>query len=654
MYLRDGLTLAAAKLKVRPIRTGIVVFIVALLFAGIALVAFVFAGMVTSLRGFSNEGLSNRFIVQGRPLTDDLYTFATKDRALLEEMRTKTAGIIAEKKAAAKRLGITYDPLLDTNLPTFKGGPSGANEGTINSMSPFVQEAITQKFAAMKGIQYDDFRALATKSGAEQTYKSTYYDMYSGGSMMFSDSERYFQPIKNGKEAPSQNQMGGFGPTGFDTLLSYGWSYFDEELLQPFLLPGQHLAVGKDGSVPVIAPMSVAEAILSKEKLPATATSKERLAHLVGVRTEIAGKTTQLCYRNSTSSQLLQMARDQEREIAANKSKRDYIAPSLQYAVPTVPCGAVAVKKDTRNAEEKKAAANELTFKRAYEGYKDPQQEIVTLRIVGLVPDMNYEFGMSVRALATAVLQSSLGNGWYSPIKAVSGNEVINRVSPLYDRSIVSSKSYYAEFSSLAQAREFVRNNTCNIKQDIGSTPWEKGERVSKCAENGKYFDLKPFGSNASAIEDLRQNTWKVMKYVVMVVMVLTSLVLMGIVGKIIADSRRETAVFRALGASRMNIAHIYLVYTFFLSVGVAIVALGLGAAGALILSNKYSQDISTAAVLAYNAADVHKRFVLFGVDPLLLVGITGIILFAALMSAVIPLAANIQRNPIRDMRDEN
>ena len=43
-----------------------------------------------------------------------------------------------------------------------------------------------------------------------------------------------------------------------------------------------------------------------------------------------------------------------------------------------------------------------------------------------------------------------------------------------------------------------------------------------------------------------------------------------------------------------------------------------------------------------------------FFADPLLVLGIIGIILFAALMSAAIPLDANIQRNPIRDMRDEN
>lgn len=649
MYMRDGLKLAAAKLKVRPVRTSVVIVVVALLFTGISLVAFVFSGIVYSLRGFSNEGLSGRFIVQARPIIDT--SFQYKDKAFLDDMLGRTASIVAEKKAAAKKLNISYDPANDMTLPTAKGGPGGANDDSVNSMSPLVQTAVHEHYAGLKGVQYTDFQSLAGRFGARQMYKSTYFGMDSGPPLAFG---QYFSPIQDGKEQYAKLGDQGSLSTGFDTLLSNGWSYFDEDLLRPFVLSGQHLALGKDGSIPVIVPMSVAEQILGREKLLATASSAERLNHLVRMRRDAAGKTTQFCYRNQMSSDLLQQAREQIRSIEANRNKKDYVAPSLQYALPTEACGAVTISKDVRTAEEKNSAENELTFKRTYENYEEPMQQVTTLRIVGLVPDMNYEYGMSVRALAASVLQSSLGSGWYSPIKTVQAGSAASRVSRSYDESDVTNRAYYAEFNSLKDAREFIKSNTCTVKLDLMSSQIGNAGRSKSCATEGKYFDLKPFGSNASAIEDLRQNTWRVMKYVIAIVVLLTSLVLMGIVGKIIADSRRETAVFRALGASRGNIAHIYVAYTLFLSIGVIVAALGLGALASLWLSHKYSQDISTSAVLAYNAADVHKRFALFGVEPLLVLGIAGIVLVASLISAAVPLAANLQRNPIRDMRDEN
>ena len=653
MYLRDATRLAAAKLRVRPIRTGIVVCIVALLFAGISLIAFVFAGMVSSLRNFSNEGLSNRYIVQARPIVDTSYMFSNAD--LKEQMRVKTVSLTAEKKAAAKRLGLTYDPDTDSTLPTIRGGPGGPDDFIVNGGSSVARTAIWEYYNQLQHVSYDDFKQLAEKASAKNVYKSTYYDMMSGGMYASSGAQIYLQPIKDGKEvyADAQKQNSMMGPTGFDTLTTSGWSYFDEDLLRPFVLPGQSLAVGRDGSIPVIAPMSVAEAVLGRDKLPSTASAKERLDYIVKLRSDIAGKTARLCYRNPASSQLVQLARDQAREIAANKGKRDYSPPSLQYAVPTEPCGEVTVAKDTRTVEEKQQADNDITFKKTYEDYEDSQQSVAIVRIVGMVPDMNFEYGMSVRAIAAAALQSSLGSGWYSPSKAVQPDSIVSKVSPSFEKSTPTGRAYYAEFQTLDAAREFVRTTTCNAKPDMFQSPDVADSRVVKCAALGKYFDISPFGSNASAIEDLRQNTWKVMKYVTSVIMALTSLVLMGIVGKIVADSRRETAVFRALGATRSDIGYIYIIYTIFLSLGITFVALLLGALGAAWLSHRYTGDISTAAVLAYNATDVTKKFVLFGIDGVLILGIVAIIMASALMSALLPLLTNIRRNPIRDMRDE-
>ena len=184
--------------------------------------------------------------------------------------------------------------------------------------------------------------------------------------------------------------------------------------------------------------------------------------------------------------------------------------------------------------------------------------------------------------------------------------------------------------------------------------PGQSDPRVVDCYKMGKYFDISPFGNNASAIEDMRRGVWKVMRYVAPAVLLIASLVLMGIVGKIIADSRRETAVFRALGATRFAIAQIYLTYSLFIGVFIVLISFIIGSVGALLFSHKLSPDASVSAVLAYNARDIHKQFSFYGFDLQYAAIIIGLIAAAAILSTALPLATNIRRNPIRDMRDEN
>lgn len=475
MFPLDGVRLAGAKLRTRPVRTGIVITIVALLFAGIATVAFVVSGISQSLKGFSQEGLSNRFIVQGHPIVTGSLWNMGEDSDFMGLLRGETVRITNEKKAAAKRLGITYDSATDFNLPTMQGGPKGNEQYYVNARSPVATVAYAEKLRAIPHISYSDFAEAAKRSGAKQTYKSTYYSMETGPSMNLLNS--YVQPIKEGKEVV-KNDSGGFGQTGFDVLTTAGWSSFDSELLLPFVLSGQNLAVGKDGSIPVIAPMSVAEEVLGMTPLAASASSNQRLERLISVRKAIAGKPASLCYRNASSAALMQLAREQTREIAANKGKRDYLPPSLQYAIPSVPCGPVLATKDTRSSEEKKQAANELAFQRQFDSEADPVQSIVQLRVVGLIPDQNTDFGLNVKALAASVLRSSLGNGWFSPISAIKPDSTVSKFVTPYDMALPSERAYYAEFSTLAEARSFIKEQTCSVEANSMMPPGKDNSRA--------------------------------------------------------------------------------------------------------------------------------------------------------------------------------
>ncbi len=667
MTLPDSIQLASAKLRTHRVRTGIVVTVAALLFSGIVLALTMLTGAAKSAQSFGTEGLSGRYIVQAHPIFDSQAMYMGTPE-MIETFKTRNAQIKADKKATAKRLNLTYDSASDMNLPLVEGkNMSGVTEAYLNPAHPEVREALNTYAQNLPHLSFADFSGLAKKAGAKEMYRSA-TNPFSGsfyfGSTNSSAKNSTVVPVLDGKEQAADRGTGGnMGePRGVGTITTRGLTYFDSSLLEPFVLPGQNLALGSTGDVPVIAPVSAVEEILGLSSLPSTATAQQRLDRMIRLRKDIAGKTAQLCYRNTGSNELLAQAKQQAKEIAANKGKAGYIPPSLQYAVPAEACGAVTIKKDTRSAEEKRQAENELTFKKQFEDYAEPDQQIMHIRIVGFSQDMSFQSGFSARSIIESILQTGLGQGWFAPSGAITDGSVADKIQPMLSKRLNVEQVYYAEFADLASAKRFAKEASCTsnamgdqaIMMAGPSKVGQQDPRVVDCYGQGKYFDISPFGNNASAIEDMRRGVWKVMRYVAPVVLLLASLVLMGIVGKIIADSRRETAVFRALGATRLGIAQIYLTYSIFIALFIMLLAFVLGFFGAAMLSRKLAPDASVSAVLAYNSQDVHKQFTFFGVEPLYVLLIMGLIVVAALLSTALPLLTNIRRNPIQDMRDEN
>jgi ABC-type antimicrobial peptide transport system permease subunit len=173
------------------------------------------------------------------------------------------------------------------------------------------------------------------------------------------------------------------------------------------------------------------------------------------------------------------------------------------------------------------------------------------------------------------------------------------------------------------------------------------------CVNSGKPLTISPYGNNAGAVEEFRRGFWLVTRYIILAIVILASLIMMGNVGKIIADSRRETAVFRALGAKRFDVGQIYITYSMMLAGLLFASSAVIGTLAAAWLDSWLRPTMSVVAVLTYNAADTNKQFWLFGFDIRLFIAIFVLIVIAAFISTIIPLSGNLRRNPIKDMRDE-
>lgn len=647
IYVKDAFLLARTKLKLRIVRLSVTVFISSLLFAALIFIGTIAMGAVESARSFNKEGFSGRYIVSAKPTTYNISS--GEDTTLITQLEPLQASLIASKKDAAKKLGIDYKPEEDNSLPiaVYKL-PNGATAKSLNVTSLAVTEFVNKLNVDKKVLSYEAFQQTAQENGAVQTYRSIMPPFSYGGSG--TGTYRILQPNK--VESPVDNTGFASGlPKGLDSITAYGWSQFDESLLTPFVLPGQSLSTGADGSVPIIAPFSAAEEILGIQVPPATASTKEKIQHIQDVRTAIAGKTAQVCYRNSVSARLFQDSVAQQKDIEANKTTADYIKPTLIYQPPASSCAPTTIKSDTRSDEEKAVETKQKAFDKQFGIPTEQEQFIGTVRIVGLTSDTSDDYSFSAETVMRSVLQSSLGTGWFMPIGATSSNSAASKVfgSGDYARTPLADITYYAEFSSLDDASNFIKQHNCTQTNSFDLPP----EGFGPCVDEGRPYMVMPYGNNIGAIEGFTNGFWNIAKYIIVAVIVFATLIMMGNVGKIITDSRRETAVFRALGAKRFDIAQVYLTYSLLLAILIFVCAAIIGIAGAMLVDRTLSPTASYSAVLAYNSSDITKQFHFFVFDIRIMLGVLGLVLFCAILSAVGPLLGNLKRNPIRDMRDE-
>jgi ABC-type antimicrobial peptide transport system permease subunit len=130
-------------------------------------------------------------------------------------------------------------------------------------------------------------------------------------------------------------------------------------------------------------------------------------------------------------------------------------------------------------------------------------------------------------------------------------------------------------------------------------------------------------------------------------------IILSSIIGRTVSEGRRESAVFRAIGARRLDIASIYGVYTLLLSVRVALFAVVLGLAVSLTLELLFTEQATLAARYAYAAADAAPSFHFFSFISWFVPLIVAAIILFGLLASVIPVIRSARRNPITDMRDD-
>ena len=633
LRILDASKLALTKLRTRKIRLTVTIIVAGLLFGVVVFGLTVLRASMASIGRFSRDTMSTRYLLA--------YSNHNKDQSELfyntpQDAKDRILALhkqhIADKKAAAKALGVEYDEKSEEE-PIMKINQD--DSGSLNRNSWAVKTFLRQYTNEKNPLKPERIDAAAKRFGSSVTYRIQNVGGRNGSLDVMIGGREDFQ--RNKEAVPEQlNEF--VSAAGYQEIL-------DESLLNYYFLP--HRTHAASNEIPVFISYNDAAVLLGKKPLPTTAQPQQHIERIRELRNEAGNITIQVCYRNNASSHLIQQALDQQR-TAANKPKNEFdVKPSIEYALPAADsCDGAIVKKDNRSASEKMADEKLQKFNQQFSTENiTPQQAKLTYRVVGLLPDTAY--GDDLKSKLAGALNANMPSRWIIPKQTFEAGAAKTYLPNILttERQELSgglSDTTIYEFIDAEHARAFYHATMCNVQ------PKDK----DLCVDGVSNF-TRPFGSNSLVIEELQQQLTPILWYSLLGVIGVAAFILMLTISRTVADSRKESAIFRALGATRLDIAQIYVMYTLLLAGLIALFAIVAGLIGAGAIDVLYSADFSTAAHYIIMPRDLNTTFQLFTFDPLIIALAAVSIVAAALIGSILPLVRNTRRNPMKDMRDE-
>ncbi|MFN8045696.1 MAG: ABC transporter permease [Dermatophilaceae bacterium] len=637
--VRDTITLAHTKIRSKRLRLLMTTIVSGLVFGVMAGATVLVDGASHSLAAFARKNLDGRFLVQGSPnYFGGPSSLNPNDAALIAEVQKYHVAYIADRKAAAKRLGVEYDERTEVLPYVEDTNPQVPPEyrKSVNFSSPAWQRYAKDHPVQASAKDEAAFRALVEPLGAREVYVPRDLSHLRLGMLL------------GGREDLTQAPSGD-PPKALQTAIGQGsFTIVDDTLVKPFLARGQDSSAGS--GVPVL--ITADDALVTfKEALGLSSRPKDPTAQVrwfQRLRDRVTGQTFVSCYRNEAELVRVEQTRAQLAEVAANRGNRDYVAPELQLALPTTPCGMVTVTKDTRSAETKKAQEAVRAFEQEFNPQPEPRAELVTFQVVGLLPSpapstsgvdavigglvgTNYGFGAVIPKDSLAALPEALR---HDSLFALPAPETVDPfMGPM------TQQNFIASFPRVEQARAAVADNSCMMNW----TP--RCETMS--------FSLQTYGTNYLAVDDIVRAARPVIIALLAIAFAIATIIIWAMMGRVIADSRRETAVFRAIGAKRSDIVSVYLTYSLWVALRIVVFAAALGMLIAGTIHVLYAERATHMAQLAYAVFTPDPTFGFIGFRSPVLWLILGGIVAMSLVAITPPLLRNIRRNPIRDMRDE-
>lgn len=652
--LRNALTLAGTKLKTRKVRLAVTVIISSLMFGVLAIGIISFSGFTNSIERFSQEGLNARFFTQVRPMNDGNWYIDYRNHFSKPETLARAKQIANElvevKAARAKELGLEFDKkmeLLKLLPEPSKPLDEKPVDEIIDTNGPIGKQLLKEYFESKP----TDPQTKLNKTNIDRiTAGYDVLNISSQNTFMIS-SGTITRPAKNGGYPISaqNDMMVKQNPSEDQPIIFRDATTASEDIVAPFRLKNAKWSA-ESNTIPIFISFTEAQSLLGLKALPNEATAKERLARNNDLRDKIAGFKINHCYRNELAMEQLQQAALHE----SQKNIKDYVAPELIYGLPANnACQIAPILSDKRSAATKKLEAARHQFDVEFnQRNAEPIAKEITFEVVGVIPSSEDTMSQSLAsqlvgiAIGSPNLNHAVSETDFQAALQKLGLEKIFTSEPDSNPSGRDNQIRIVEFGNLSDAKDFMDKHNC-----LQFSFFEDGSRQACSAE--RPFLIMPTLNNRLSLQSAVETFFKLIIIALAVAVVIATIIMAGTVGRMIADSRRETAVFRAIGFKRFDIARVYGLYTFIVCLFIIGVSLAIGFGGAGFIASRLDKDLTIFAALATGTTNSSLKMSMIGISPTYLGLLIAAILVVGLLAIILPLIRNLRRNPIKDMRDE-
>lgn len=620
LKLNDSITLARTKFRTRRVRLILSLLVISLVCGVICSAILTVEKSKKSLENISDFGLHGRNLADFRYFSSDNLNYYDAPAELIVEAENLYKEDVAKKKAIAKKLNYEY-------VETEAENPIEKSDDGEKTLKIFTSEIAAKVWynyleRQKKTPEYD------YKNLLEEAKKYNPSKIIDEGYSIFGSPDYIYE----GRSFRSEDEKQTNDEIFLREKFSQGMRVMDEDLTRAFRFKDYKLE--KD-EVPIFVDYKTATNILKLQPLKNDATDQQRYQRIMEIREKIKDAKIQLCYRNETARTQLG-----EYQIAQKNKKMS----KFEYADLGV-CENVQIIKDKRTAEEKLEAKKEENF--LAETGQAPESavtQLVNLRVVG-ISDNGFDNGIftGMSNFLSTLVNSSLGgysihidgglldkNVQNSNIKTIFENKIPEKYSAKI--SSMLSKGAILEFSNIDELRKIIKEKGCN---------------ESGC---GDYM-AAPFGTQIMMIDEFSKFFGDFLKYVLVGVVILTSIMIYVVVNRIMYDSRKETAVFRAIGYSQFDILQIYISYLMIYSVIVAILTSGVVFAAEILCRTIFEPNVNE-FLTHFLALDNKPNFEIMRFSPIVLL-IFVAIFSVGLIASSLPLIVNTRRSPLKNLRSE-
>lgn len=598
MRLIDAYILARTKRKTRRIRTALVTIVSSLMFAVLFLVVLVVSGVVNSSQQLKDVGFNSRHLTAIMRLSAG---FGSDYQALVNKVEAEM-----DAELRTRKIAITQDTHNDPSYQAERERRLTVSLTEAANKDLQILEQDVKKLGQLSALHH------LSRLGAEDSL--TYHPTAT-------------EDPKVKELVAQQNKQSTTETT--NPFVNQKLEFYDIEadMLRTQVQPGQSLSWQPGQPIPAVLPYSHLQ-VLANRSLTNLDTTAKNQAYKELITTH-SGKVLDYCWRNPTALQQLQDVIKYNYDAANDKDKT-----TNPIAVPN--CGGfdqAQLKKIGLVTTLSDEAAPKPLFKAPE--MPPPVTTKIQFKIVGFVPT-----------------HDNFGNGDIIESLFINASLI-----PFTQNPILLPKEVTAKHPQFIERAKNLEGQTTSLIADFASREQQKAFLAhacqgDECMQLSKPFMI-PFGNLAVALEETIQFLTLFLTIATVVMMIIAAIMILFTISKVIADSTKEIAVFRALGARRRDIAQIYFTYGSMLTISALACSIIFAIAGAYSIHILQGEQFAALLVQASGAYTANLQANLVGYEPFWLAAIAAALAASALVGISIPIAAAIKRRLINTLREE-